>query len=370
LSNLPKRDYTSVVRDITQPSFAINPDFVSQVIVTTDGRVLTGAVRTEKDRLIVSDQEGKDTILARDDVEELHASEKSIMPEGIPRILGLERMKDLLTFLLVEPPRMPMYGELTPPPLRTNGEVEAVVEGSEMKLSRRQLHIGLVAGTKDHGIGEHDYPAWQVVWRSLLRMDEYVRVTTSSPWPTEQDLQSADILVFYQQGAWTPERARDIDKFLQRGGGLVYIHYAVDGSSDPAGFADRIGLAWQAGKSKFRHGPLTLEFVLDGNSPIARNFGKVQLHDESYWNLVGDKDRINVLATGIEDNQPQPLIWTFEPKMGGRVFVSIPGHFAWTFDDALFRLLLLRGIAWTANEPIDRFNDLVLPGAHVKAGGP
>ena len=31
----------------------------------------------------------------------------------------------------------------------------------------------------------------------------------------------------------------------------------------------------------------------------------------------------------------------------------------------LFRIVLLRSIAWSAHEPIDRFNDLVLPGARV-----
>jgi hypothetical protein len=28
----------------------------------------------------------------------------------------------------------------------------------------------------------------------------------------------------------------------------------------------------------------------------------------------------------------------------GRVFVSVPGHFTWTFDDSLCRILILRGL--------------------------
>ena len=50
----------------------------------------------------------------------------------------------------------------------------------------------------------------------------------------------------------------------------------------------------------------------------------------------------------------------------GRVFVSIPGHFSWSFDDPLFRILLLRGIAWAGREPVDRFNELALPGARIE----
>ena len=74
-----------------------------------------------------------------------------------------------------------------------------------------------------------------------------------------------------------------------------------------------------------------------------------------------------MIATGVEDGQPQPLFWTMEHGPG-RVFVSIPGHYMWTFDDPLFRTLLLRGMAWTAKEPVDRFNELVLPGARVSSG--
>ncbi len=37
LSNLPQRDYASVLRNITKPSYAINPDFVSYSVVTKAG---------------------------------------------------------------------------------------------------------------------------------------------------------------------------------------------------------------------------------------------------------------------------------------------------------------------------------------------
>ena len=196
-------------------------------------------------------------------------------------------------------------------------------------------------------------------------MADEVKLTTAMDWPAADDLKTADVMVFYQQGKWTPERAQDIDAYLARGGGLVYLHYAVDGGADAPGFAQRIGLAWRGGESKFRHGPLDLGFEGGSRHPIGRNFDMVHLEDESYWNLTGDPKRIQVLAGGVEDGRSQPLFWTLEPSKG-RVLVSIPGHFAWTFDDPLFRVLLLRGIAWAAREPVDRFNVLVTPGARVK----
>ncbi len=365
LANLPQRDYASVLRDIAEPSFALNPDYISYNIELKDGRVLNGVFRTEEDKLHVGDTKGNTITIRRDQIETMRPSPVSIMPEGIPKLLGTERLRDLLTYLLTPPPRMPEYGKETPPPARSLAEVQAVLAGAPAAPAKlRPLHIVLVSGKKDHGLGEHDYPAWQKVWQKLLSCADETKVTTAFDWPSADAIKTADVLVFYQQGKWTPERAKDIDAFLARGGGLLYLHYAVDGGADAPGFAQRIGLAWGPG-AKFRHGPLDLGFETGNRHPIARNFDKVHFHDESYWQLAGDTSRLNLLASGMEDGKAQPLFWTMEPSHG-RVFVSIPGHYAWTFDDPLFRMLLLRALAWTAREPVDRFNDLATFGARMK----
>jgi putative heme-binding domain-containing protein len=363
LSNLVHRDYASVLRDVTEPSFAINPDYITYLVTLKNGKSLTGSLRTDGGKLIVGDEKGQETALRRDDVEELHPAAKSIMPEGLPKQLGAERMRDLLTFLLTEPPHMPSDAKGPPPP-RTRAQVQAVLAGAPKPPEKtRPLRIVLVAGPKDHGPGEHDYPAWQKAWTELLAAADGVQVSTAWEWPNPEDFRSADVIIFYQRGTWTPERARAIDAYLARGGGLVYIHWAVDGGSDAPGFAQRIGLA---GKStiRFRHGPLDLGFETGARHPIARNFHKVHFHDESYWQLIGDPKRIRLLASSVEDGQPQPQFWTLDPDKG-RVFVSILGHYSWTFDDPLFRILLLRGIAWASKEPVDRFNDLATIGARL-----
>ncbi len=365
LSNLIHRDYASVHRDISEPSYAVNPDYITHSVLLHDGRVLNGTLRNQGDQLLVSDTQAKVTAVPRSDIEELKPASKSIMPDDVIKRLSLDRLKDLLTFLLMPAPHMPLDGPQAAPVPRSPAEVTAVLAGApEPPETTRPIRVVLVAGPKDHGPGEHDYPAWQEVWAQLLSVAGRTSVGTAWEWPTADDLATADVLVFYQHGTWTPERARDIDAFLARGGGLVYIHYAVDGGQDAPGFAQRIGLAWQGGRSKFRHGPLELGFESGAHHPIARNFDQVQFVDESYWNLVRAKKNAQVLATGVEDGEPQPLFWTLEPSRG-RVFVSIPGHFSWTFDDPLYRVLLLRGIAWTAREPVDRFNELVTIGARV-----
>jgi hypothetical protein len=58
-----------------------------------------------------------------------------------------------------------------------------------------------------------------------------------------------------------------------------------------------------------------------------------------------------------------PVFWTYEPSgTDARVFVSIFGHYRWTFDDPFFRLILLRGMSWAAKETPYRLDQLALEG--------
>ena len=373
LGNLVHRDYQSVLRDITVPSFSLNPDFLTSILSLKDGRVLTGTLRSEGKSLLVGDKDGKVHQVPLDEIEEQQHSTVSIMPEGIPKKLGAERMNDLLTYLLTPPPQMPLESPIPPPKPRTRLEVANVLSPWDADSPRVSATPGnsvplfrilLVAGAKDHGPGEHDYPAWLASWTELLRGAEGVNVDTAMEWPTSDQIENADTIIFFQKGRWDRDRAQAIDGHLAKGRGLVYIHWAVEAGAEAPAFAQRIGLASNAAKLKFRHGPLDLGFQTGADHPIGRNFSSVHFHDESYWQMQGDPNRIKVLASGLEEGQPQPLFWTLEPQ-NGRVFVSIPGHFSWTFDDPLFRILLLRGMCWTAKQPIDRLNELVTIGVKL-----
>lgn len=364
LGNLIHRDLASVVRDIQHPSFSINPDYVGQIVQLNDGRVLTGVLRSQGEHLWIGDSEGRVTEVLASDVQQMQPNTKSIMPDNIWDKLSEEQRSDLLSFLLLPAPRMPLDAPLPAPPVRTRSEVAAALEGSEpLPESLRSLKIVLVDGVKDHGPGEHDYPAWQTAWTQLLRAGKNVSVTNAREFPSDEQLAESDVIIFFQKGSFDGPRPQKLDQFLAKGGGVVMIHWAVNGNDQVKDFAKRIGFASWGGRIKYRHGPLTLD-VRSPEHPIVRNFDRLQLYDESYWELTGEESDVTLLATSTEDGVPTPQMWTREHEQG-RVFVSIPGHYNWTFDDPLFRILMLRGIAWTAREPIDRFNELVPWGARM-----
>ena len=50
----------------------------------------------------------------------------------------------------------------------------------------------------------------------------------------------------------------------------------------------------------------------------------------------------------------------------GRVFCTTLFHYTWTVDDPLARIVLLRGMAWAAGEPLDRFQSLSTENARME----
>lgn len=364
LSNLTHRDYASVMRDIVNPSFAINSDYIGHIVVMKDGKVLTGVLRDEDGQLILGDEKGNSTKLLRSEIEQMKPAQVSVMPTGLHEKLTKDQLRDLMTYLLTPPPHMPLDSPLEAPPIRSQSELAAVLAGSTpLPKELRPLNVVLVAGKKDHGPGEHDYPAWQIQWGQLLAAAPNVNVSVAWDFPSDEQINASDILIFFQKGTWNDDRAKKLDVYLARGGGAVYIHWAVNGDDRVADFSTRIGLASKGGSIGYRHGPLSLE-MHNTDHPIVRNIDQLKLYDESYWRLTGDVKNVTLFATSAEEGSATPQVWAYE-KGAGRVFVSIPGHYSWTFDDPIFRVLLLRGILWTAKEPVDRFNELVPLGARL-----
>ena len=365
LSNLVFRDRESVEKDIANASSTINPDHIGSVIRLGDGSEVNGLVkRLNEQKVVMRLPGGIEQEHARGEVRSIEPMRKSLMPDGLLAALSKEQQEDLLTFLLTNPLEPAKITRLDPPtpPARTRAEIAPfLIEKSGAPT--KPLRILLCAGPKDHGVDEHDYPLWIDRWSRLLALSENVTIVTNMGFPSREKLNNADVTVFYSANpGWNSETAKLIDEYQKRGGGLVYLHYGVEGGKDHLALAERIGLAFYA--SAFRHGPMELIFN-DKNHPITKGFSRVKFVDESYWAMKGDVKRIHDLADSMEDGEPRPQLWTLEREKG-RVFVCIPGHYMWTFDDPLFRVLALRGIAWAGKEEnVDRFSELVTIGARV-----
>nr|MDQ3331942.1 ThuA domain-containing protein [Planctomycetota bacterium] len=294
-----------------------------------------------------------------DAIEELSPSAISMMPKGLLDTLEESDVQDLLAYL-VSPPvaakEEPAF------PQRSAEEVKAALASlpaATEETDSKPIVITLVASKQDHGRGEHDYPAWQASWKQLLQTAKGVAVHNAHDWPSSEQWRDSDVLVFYfWNHDWSVERLKQLDDYLARGGGAVVLHAALISDTDPEALADRWGLAAQPKRTKYRHGPVGLLFEENKDaSLLASGFSKLALVDETYWPMIGDRRKVTVLATAVEDGNEWPMLWTYQ-RGRGRVWASVIGHYSATLDDPLFRILVLRGIAWAADQPLHRFQSL------------
>jgi putative heme-binding domain-containing protein len=100
LASIASRRTDLLIVDILDPSHQVSPDFVNYVAVTTDGRVLNGLIAGETtESVTLRREEGRQDTIRRGDIEELRASGKSIMPDGLEDKLTPDQLADLLEFL-------------------------------------------------------------------------------------------------------------------------------------------------------------------------------------------------------------------------------------------------------------------------------
>lgn len=100
ISDLRTKSHEQVLLDILEPNRAIDANFVGYSCATTDGRTLTGILTSETSSAItIKQQQGVIVTLAREEVEEIIPTGKSLMPEGIERVISPSEMADVVYFV-------------------------------------------------------------------------------------------------------------------------------------------------------------------------------------------------------------------------------------------------------------------------------
>ncbi|AMV38159.1 c-type cytochrome [Planctomyces sp. SH-PL62] len=101
LTDVGRKGSEYLYRSLALPSETIVPDFVTYTVSMKDGRVAAGVVRAEgADAVRVTDTEAKVTVIPRDEIEEIRAGTTSIMPVGLVPVLGEDRLRDLVAYLI------------------------------------------------------------------------------------------------------------------------------------------------------------------------------------------------------------------------------------------------------------------------------
>lgn len=97
-----KGDHAGVLREIIDPSHKIDPKYAVQLIITLQGQVITGIVKSEdKDSVsvIVNPEAPEPTVVQRSDIDEIDRSSKSMMPKALLDRFTKDEIFELLSYI-------------------------------------------------------------------------------------------------------------------------------------------------------------------------------------------------------------------------------------------------------------------------------
>ena len=100
ISDVRNRSRSALLYDILDPNAKVEPRFTAYTVVTDDGKIYNGLIASETSEAVVLRMaEGKQQTIGRGQIEEIRASNVSLMPEGIEKDVTLQDMANLLEFL-------------------------------------------------------------------------------------------------------------------------------------------------------------------------------------------------------------------------------------------------------------------------------
>jgi type 1 glutamine amidotransferase len=237
--------------------------------------------------------------------------------------------------------------------------------------------IVLIAGTKSHGPGDHEFFAGTAILMNLLKQTEGVwPVMVRDGWPkNEKVFEGADAVVFYMDGRQghpvvqkdaKGDRMDRIQKLMDKGVGWVNLHYAVDYLPE---HGKRV-MGWMGGyyEPDYSINPhWDAEIRSLPKHAITRGVKPFVLRDEWYYNMRFPEDMKNVTpiltaippdntrgtkAAKMHPGRPEHMAWAYERPDMGRGFGFTGGHFHRNWADENFRRVVVNAILWSAKVEI------------------
>ena len=105
LTSYQRMDQARVLLNVINPSAEIREGFESYMVLTLDGRVLSGFLFDQDNQVIVlRGVDGQNVTIPRGDIDVMEKQAKSLMPEGLLKDLNEQQVRDLFAFLQASQP--------------------------------------------------------------------------------------------------------------------------------------------------------------------------------------------------------------------------------------------------------------------------
>lgn len=105
LTSFKRDDLQRILVNVVNPSIEIREGFETHVVATADGRVLTGFIADQDNRVVVlRGVNGETNVISREDIDDQTAIPRSLMPEGILKPFTDQQIRDLFAYLRITQP--------------------------------------------------------------------------------------------------------------------------------------------------------------------------------------------------------------------------------------------------------------------------
>ena len=153
-----RNSFEQLLSNVFDPSLVIGAAYQARIVVTTDGRVLTGLLAEDSpQRVVLKIEGGKQETIARRDVEMMKTSELSLMPEDLEKQCKPRELADLFALLTLDKPpsdpsarklpgSQPVVPRSTNDPARFDALIGQVAPGFSMTLRKsKRPTVAIVA---------------------------------------------------------------------------------------------------------------------------------------------------------------------------------------------------------------------------------
>ena len=105
LTSYKRDDLSTMLLNVVNPSIEIRKGFETFAIFTEDGRTLNGFIEDQDNRVVVlRGIDGQRIVVAKEQIDEMAAVPRSIMPESILKPLSDQQVRDLFAYLRASQP--------------------------------------------------------------------------------------------------------------------------------------------------------------------------------------------------------------------------------------------------------------------------
>ena len=163
---LKDRSTNAMLIAILDPNRAVETKFLSYVAATADGRTWNGMLLSETSNSVtLMGTDGKEHLLARNELDELVCSNRSLMPEGLEKDLSPQDLADVITFVQSSGLRWKAFDGNSPRLITVNADgtlilpaAAAQIYGPTMVFENKYGNLGWWSSIDDYAVWTIDVP--------------------------------------------------------------------------------------------------------------------------------------------------------------------------------------------------------------------